>query len=141
MLGFPTDATRIEWSLDVGSPDPQLQTAHVAERDAVDGILDGIADEANEPVIVELISPGGARLGVGQGAEGSVLSFNESPDPPYFVSAGGLGSPNDEVVFYLHGRWSEFPASALVANEDAREAARRFIGTGRRPENVRWQEV
>jgi hypothetical protein len=140
-LASPISATRIVWSLDVSSPDPQLQTAEVTNGDDLDRTLDAIADQATEPVIIELISSTGERLGVGLGAAGSVLSFTGTSDPPYFISTGNLGPQNDGVVFYLHGHWSEFPASALVTNQDAREAARRFVATGRRPDNVRWEDV
>jgi cobyrinic acid a,c-diamide synthase len=69
------------------------------------------------------------------------ISFNQSADPPYFMSADDTGSPDEDVVFYLHGHWTEFPASALVKNEDTREAARRFLATGQRPDNVMWEEA
>ena len=141
LLAPPGNTTRLEWSLDFGSSDPKLQATQVADRVALDRILDAIAEQASEPLIVELVSPNGARLGVGLGPRGGVLSFNDSSDPPYFVSAGNLGSSTDEVVFYHQGHWTEFPGSALVTIDDARDAARAFIATGKRPENVPWEEI
>lgn len=52
-----------------------------------------------------------------------------------------MGSAGADVAFYLHGHWTEFPASAQVANDEAREAARVFLATGARPGNVAWEEV
>jgi hypothetical protein len=80
-------------------------------------------------------------LGIGLAAPKSVLSFNGSADPPYLLSTAGMGSAGADVAFYLHGHWTEFPASAQVANDEAREAARVFLATGARPGNVAWEEV
>jgi Immunity protein Imm1 len=131
----------IAWSIDFASPDPHVRTAEIRDARALDRTLNAIACDASEPLIVELISPDGSRMGLGLATSSGVLTFQESADPPYFMSAGDIGLPDEDVGFYLHGHWTEFPGTALVANEDAREAARRFLATGDRPANVMWEEV
>lgn len=143
-MASPTEV-RAEWSLDHGSSDPRLEQAPVADADELERLLDRLAVEAAaaQPFIVEFVSSSGARLGVGLGAAaGSVLSFKESDDPPYYMSAGRPGSAGDgDVGFYFQGHWSEFPEDALVPIERAREAAHEFLSTGARPEAVAWEEV
>jgi len=143
-VAFPTDA-RAEWSVDHESTAPGLEQAPVADADELERLLDRLVAEAaaTQPFIVELVSSTGARLGVGLGAPaGSVLSFKESDDPPYYVSAGRPESASEsDVGFYYQGHWSEFPEEALLPMELARAAAKQFLATGERPKAVDWEEV
>jgi hypothetical protein len=84
-----------EWSVDHGSSDPRLEHLPVGDSDELERLLDRLSAEAEAtyPFIVELTTSGGARLGVGLGARaGSVLSFKQSDDPPYYISAGRRAS-------------------------------------------------
>lgn len=143
-MAFPTDA-RAEWSVDHGSSDPRLEQAPVPDADELERLLDRLSAEAaaTQPFVVEFATSAGARLGVGLGASaGSVLSFNQSDDPPYYVSAGRPESADDnDVGFYYQGHWSEFPEEALVPVELSRKAVEQFLATGERPEAVDWEEV
>ena len=132
---------RVEWSLDIGAPSPRLSSTEIVHDQDLARLLDDIERDAPERVIAEIVAPDGARLGIGLGGTRSVLVFNPSPQPPYFMSRGDTASTDEGPVFYLHGHWTEFPASALVPRAEAREAARRFVQTGDRPDNVSWQEV
>jgi hypothetical protein len=123
-----------------------MESRMITSRVELDDTLNQLTGrtEEGEPLIVELISPGGASLGIGLGRPESVLAFKSSSEPPYFQSVGDNSSQttsNDVVVFYYQGQWTEFPAGALVPNESAREAIRIFFETGERPENVKWEEV
>lgn len=142
-MAYPTDL-RAEWSEDHEAANPRLRHVDIASPDELDDLLDRLDKIARdgEPIVVELISSSGGRLGVGLGAEHSVLTFKGSDDPPYFQSAG-RGSPpsNEEVGFYFQGHWSEFPQEALVPARDARRAAQEFMASRSRPEAVEWEEV
>jgi Immunity protein Imm1 len=77
------------------------------------------------------------------GAPAGVLSFNRADGmPPYFVT---LGDPSEDGVlaYWLTGNHhGEVPRWSLVPNEDAREAARRFIAMEYGlPSNVTWASV
>jgi Immunity protein Imm1 len=139
--GSPTDHPRVEWSLDIGARSPRLRSAEVDGEHDLQQILDGIERDAPEPVVAELVAAGGARLGIGLGGPRSVLAFNPSSEPPYFMSVGNAGSADQDAIFYLHGHWTEFPMTALVPKAAAREAALQFMRTGDRPDNVVWEEV
>jgi hypothetical protein len=94
---------------------------------------------ADQPLVAGIERPDGAALSIGLGRDRSVLSFMASPDPPYFTSHDQEGESDGTVVFYYYGHWSEFPADAAVPMGDAREAARRFLSTGERPDNIDWR--
>jgi hypothetical protein len=141
IVASQTERIRVEWSLDLSEPSPRLESVEVGDEHDLERVLDEIEQKAPEPVVAEIIGSDGARLGIGLGAPNSVLAFNPSPDPPYFLSSGEVREPNEDAVFYLHGHWTEFPGTAVVSNTAAREAASRFIKTGDRPENVGWEEV
>lgn len=141
---MPNDLSRcihIEWSLDIREASPRLESVDLGDEHDLARILDEIEQKAPKPVIAEIVGSDGARLGIGLGAPNSVLAFNPSPDPPYFMSLGAADDPGEDAVFYLQGHWTEFPGTALVPNAAAREAASRFIATGDRPDNVEWEEV
>lgn len=140
-MASQTDRIRVEWSLDLSAASPRLESVEVGDEDNLRRVLDEIERNAPEPVVAEIVGRDGARLGIGLAAPKSVLAFNPSPEPPYFMSSGEVGEPDEDAVFYLHGHWTEFPGTALVSNTAAREAASRFIKTGNRPENVDWEEV
>jgi hypothetical protein len=138
---FPNDLLRVEWSLDVGTSSPRAESTEVRDAHELERVLDDIESSAPEPVVAELVAADGARLGIGLGGATSVLAFNASPEPPYFISAGEYGSADEDVVFYLHGHWTEFPGTARVSKAAAREAALQFLATGQRPGNVEWEEA
>lgn len=130
--------------MDHASPEPQVLHSGVAGPEDLERLLDQLSSEAAaQPFMAELVTAAGARLGIGLGStSGSVLSFKECDDPPYFVSVGRSELvSDDDVGFYFQGRWSEFPSSALVPVGLAREAAHEFLSTGQRPDAVNWDEV
>lgn len=140
-MAFPI-SVRLEWSFDHDSADPQIHGLGVEAIEHLEVMLDGLERAATErAIIVELVSSSGARLGLGIGRSDSVLSFKASDEPPYFVSFGKHSSGVEDVGFYFQGRWTEFAGWSLVPLEQARQAARHFVATGQRPENVKWQEV
>jgi Immunity protein Imm1 len=89
--------------------------------------------------IVELSSDRGF-LAAGLGQEESVVSYQESLDPPTYASRGDESAAGI-IVFYYRGHRFEFPRTHTVSVDDALEALRLFLVLGRRPENIEWEEV
>jgi hypothetical protein len=132
-----TDAdrgTRVSWA--------ENETAPVRTVSELDQRLDELDRQAREtqPFVAEIARPDGAVLSIGLGRDTSVLNYSASPDPPYFTSHDHGRSGHGTVVFYFYGHWSEFPADAAVPMTQAREAARRFMQNGQRPDNIHWRQ-
>jgi hypothetical protein len=134
----------IEWTTET-SDAPKLNRRRVQSLADLNEILAHIEKEVRGGyrVIVELFAENGTSLGIGVGAPQSTLQVNmSSPNPPYYESRGdGSAPPPSEQIFYFQGHPLETPAEALISPKAAREAARIFFETGRRPDNVSWREL
>lgn len=92
--------------------------------------------------IVTLESEGGATFFIVVGGEETVLGFDASLDPPYFVSQGASDEEQPFVECYLHfEHHTEFCRNQLIPFSVGARAAHEFLETGVRPECVQWQEV
>lgn len=125
--------TTLSWAENESAP-----VTSVAELDERLNELDRQA-RASQPLIAGLERPDGAALSIGLGRDCSVLNYMTSPDPPYFTSHDAEADADGTIVFFYYGHWSEFPADAAVAMDDAREAVRRFFEDGKRPDNIDWR--
>jgi hypothetical protein len=107
----------------------------------LDERLDELERQAREaqPLVAGIERPDGTALSIGLGRDRSVLNYMSSLDPPYFTSHDPESDEDGTVVFYYYGHWSEYSADAAVPMDEAREAARRFLETGERPQNIDWQ--
>ncbi len=138
----------LEWVEDLESLAPKLERRAITRTQELDEWLDRLSRQAQatEPFIVELIEPQHGALGMGLGGSSSVLAFNGASGlPPYYLSAGEdefpADTPASTVAYYYQGEWTEFSKASLVPIEAARQAMRIFLESGRRPDNIRWDEV
>ena len=130
------------WEIEFRDGEPPRELGDLAELDA---LLDRVSSEAPEgrPTGVHLFSPEGACLTLALGSEESVLGFiDASCEPPYFASKGEVEDVEPLFTFYVCSEHhTEVPRRNVVSTGAAREAAREFFRTGRRPENVAWEET
>lgn len=118
-----------------------MREQSVESPDELEVALRSLHEEfRSQPILVELIRPDGASLAMGVGESITVLSYNPSADPPYFVSIGDEESPGT-VWFGYFGAESEFSLADAVTVESGREAMKSFLHSGRPPTEVGWQEV
>ena len=92
--------------------------------------------------IITLEATPGGQLSLVVGGDESVLSFQETLDPPYYASKGA--SEEDQpfmecFLFFEHH--TEFSRSAVISSAISEQAAFEFLETRRRPQCVQWQEV
>jgi Immunity protein Imm1 len=136
-----TDAVVREMILEYGEGPRRIEGISSLSR--LDTELDRITAEATaagRPCMANLISPGSRILGMGIGAERSVLSWiDEESDHPYLLSKGNLDSL-EPLQFYYGNQWSEFPPFSAIDVATAREAMGEFLLTDRLPANVKWTE-
>lgn len=82
----------------------------------------------------------GPALGIVVGSDETVLTYQASTRPPYYVS---MGDPARDGLF--HYRWTgqldETFASNLVPMAEGLQAAREFLSTGALPTSIRWERL
>lgn len=113
----------------------------IAPEDAGTFAISLAASNPDPPPMLEFYEEAtGLALALGVGAAETVVTFQYTLDPPYFIS---LGDPTRlGVVQFCYGRqWSEYLASNLVAWEAALAALREFAATGARPSNIGWEQL
>ena len=101
-----------------------------------------LAQDAGMLAIVTLESEFGATLSIVVGGEETVLGFDASLDPPYFVSKGASNDEQPVLECYLHfEHHTEFLRNEVIPFNLGEQAAHEFLETGVRPECVQWEEV
>ncbi len=91
--------------------------------------------------LIALLGPYGRSLSIGIGSKDSVASWQEEVDPPYFASKGPSDDEEPVLVLIYGGHWSEFARRHVIDRDSAVEAAKRYVQTGARPDNIEWVEV
>lgn len=115
--------------------DPQAprQVDSLAELDSVVAEVSALA----KPAMLFLEAADGRMLVVGIGGEESVLTFVES-DGTTFHSVGDVERPG-VLQFWCRDQVDDFLAEMAVSAEQALEATRQFLATGRIPDSVQWE--
>lgn len=92
--------------------------------------------------IVTLESEVGATFSIVVGGDETVLAFEASFDPPYFVSKGASDEDEPCLECFVHfEHHTEFYRNEVIPFNVGEQAAYEFLETGTRPECVQWQEV
>jgi hypothetical protein len=126
------------WTLAWGSEHRRVAVANAEHLSEL--LAAAAADADTSHTTAELVSPGGGELTIGLGRDQSIATFKASAEPPYFVSRG-TGSPDDLLVFFYNGDWSEFSAAEAISVEAAMAALGEFYETGHQPNCIAWKEV
>lgn len=126
------------------------QEATVADAEAMDALLDELAatPEASKlpyMVGIEAGPDGGLMIGVGHPTRSFVTWIdNANPDGSGDQVGYEPGVPplNTSIAVNFSGESSEYgtPERTRVTDEVARQAARQYVETGRRPTCVNWHE-
>jgi hypothetical protein len=100
-----------------------------------------LAQSLGRLAIITLESESGATLSIVVGGDESVLAFDASLDPPYFVSKGASDEEKPGLDCYLHfEHHTEFSRDQVIPFSVGEQAVYEFLEMGVRPECVRWQE-
>ena len=136
-MGVTATPLIMAWQGYSGLPE-RREVTDEAEAEAVLDYLDG---GHHGPVLVEVFdtSGHGPLLTVAAGGQRSAAAYQETLDPPYYISAGG-GAPAGESFSY-GGQESEFPPDSLIDKRVVRTILREFMATRTRPTAVTWQET
>jgi hypothetical protein len=97
---------------------------------------------ADAPSMIEFVAPDdrGPAFAIGAGRAVSVLTFQASLDPPYFISSGDLDA-NGELWFSFAEEETAYAKINAIDRAVARTALRQFIETCDLPDNVSWERL
>lgn len=130
---------RIVWS------DPNRECTEVVDDDAA--VLASIqrlhsSGVSPRPIVEVLRLPNGyPSIGLATGGLESVVTFQATNDPPYFISVGDVNRVGDTDAL-CHGKQViEHLARNLVAWENALTALQQFLTTCERPKTLKWEAL
>jgi len=92
------------------------------------------------PMVEFSATEGEMSLTLGVGRDLTVVTFNESLDPPYYIS---LGDPSKTgVITFCWGKQeTEYLASNMVSVIEGRKALEHFLAHLSRPPNLKWEKL
>ncbi|ATE59820.1 hypothetical protein CCZ27_07530 [Thauera sinica] len=111
---------------------------NVATSNEAFTLLDEVRDTAKIPAIVEFFNHEGVSLGIGIGREKTVLTFQKSNDPPYFISIGESNS-SGTTTFCYGTEESEYLERNLVDLDSGFRAVQEFLLSGEMPRTLQWE--
>jgi hypothetical protein len=118
------------------------------EEELVRGLteIDDRFRAAGEPRIAMILADPDSEnppgLSMGLGGDEYVLVFDEGHDSGEGAYSRGPHKGDDSEVWFAYGDSdTEYQRWMLVDRGTTFEAAREFFRTGRRPQNVEWQEL
>ena len=102
-------------------------------------VQDLLRANISPPAMVEFFEPhSGKSLAIGVGRKDTVITFQESLDPPYYISLGHLR--DDGVTSFCSGNEdTEFLNQNVVPFAPGMEALIFFVRNCERPPNIEWE--
>ena len=128
---------KITWTTWTESFDREVRSEEVAAL-----LRDLSITHSDPPVMVEVSpveGPPGRAFTIGIGREDTVLTFQDSADPPYLISMGD--SDSDVVMFCWGNEWTEYLGRNVVPLDAGYAALREFLADTGRPTCVQWEAL
>ena len=115
---------------------------HVAnDLDTILDVIGRLRDECDPPAMLLIWEEGTQReLGVGLGRARTVITYQESADPPYFISAGDPNAKGKEWFCCNHEQ-TEYLAINLVSSDLIVPTVKAFVQAQARPPTVTWERL
>ncbi|HTK05722.1 MAG TPA: Imm1 family immunity protein [Ktedonobacteraceae bacterium] len=133
-MGESYMSTYLEWDKD--------QRAEASSVEELDRLLDQLTLQAtNErPFSVDLVADAVPALSIVVGDVITPVNFYSPTSHPLVVGCLGRWEEDGDQVFVFdaRGSYSEIEKRYTIPIADAREAMRRFLATGQRPDNIVW---
>lgn len=113
----------------------------VASSDEAIRLLNKLSKSLLVPAIVEFWDDSTKRsIGIGVGREKTVLTYQDSLEPPYFISSG-VAKSSDTIWFCYGQEESEYMESNEVPLTDGWNAVKSFFEKSGRPANLSWEAL
>lgn len=92
------------------------------------------------PCMVEFFDDRGLAFAIGGGRELSVITFQESLDPPYYISSSG-GCDDETIDFNYGNEVTEYSQANAIPKKLAVAALRQFFADHKMPTNIAWENL
>jgi hypothetical protein len=127
---------KVEWTDRNNLCSKEVDTAHEALE-----LLTEIAKSISAPSMVEFFNEStGRSVAVGVGRSKTVITYQDSIDPPYYISLGN--KKQDFLVNFNYGNEeSEYLGRNLVDFSFAIDAVRDFFVSKTRYEGIDWEKL
>jgi RHS repeat-associated protein len=111
------------------------------DLEAIQQLIRSLSNECNPPMLLLIWEKGAQReLSVGLGRPQTVFGYQESVDPPYFISIGDRNAEGEEW-FCCGNERSYFLMSNLVSNNLIMPTVQAFVEESCRPRTVAWERL
>jgi immunity protein Imm1 of predicted polymorphic toxin system len=120
----------------------QEHSARVATWEDVCSVLKSIERRGDPAMLLLFDNKLGTELGVGLGRSMTIFTYQDSLDPPYFVSLGDpCAEGTDSDWSYCGGEQTEYLAQNLVSANLIAPTIQAFLRSLSRPETVAWEQL
>jgi Immunity protein Imm1 len=104
-------------------------------------LLEKLKKKTEPPFILEFYDPVSRRaLGIGIGRNHTVFTYQDSLDPPYYISQGGDASC--DLDWYCYGQEkTEYLSRNLVSPSIIPNVLEEFLTKNTRPQGVAWEKL
>jgi hypothetical protein len=113
----------------------------ISGTDTLQKLLTDIEMHLSIPAMVEFYTHDSQpALSVGFGRDLTVVTYEHSVDPPYYISLGE--HPGDGGIEFCHGNeLIEYSLTNAVPFADGLQALKLFLESGDLPNNLRWGKL
>jgi hypothetical protein len=126
----------VEWTAGDNVERSQIKTWEEANA-----LIERAASQSGHPFMMEFFSPdSGQSLALGIGRNSTVVTYQHSLDPPYFISLGDREALGTEWFRY-GGEETEYLASNLVSTNKGMDALKQFVINRIQPGNLEWERL
>jgi Immunity protein Imm1 len=118
-----------------------VERADINTWEEANALIERAASQSGPPSIMEFFSPdSGQSLGLGIGRKSTVVTYQDSLDPPYFVSLGDKDALGTEWFRY-GGEETEYLARNLVSMNKGMDALKQFVINRMQPGSFDWERL
>lgn len=123
------------------SDSSQEFTIEIESAESMLMLLEKLSVKIETPALVEIYEPGvGRSIGVGVGRDISVVTYQDSNDPPYFISLGN--DKSDAVIVFNYGKEeTEYLMRNAIPFKSALLAVESFFRSTGRYEGIAWEKL
>ena len=125
----------VEWS-----DGAEIRSAEILNAEEALELLKTLTASLPTPAMVEFFDATGRAIALGVGRQKTIVTYQDSIDPPYYISQGD--ADNDESVFFQYGgEETEYLGQNVVELQPALNAIRDFFRSSSIYSGLEWERL